>query len=109
MATRHRSTGKRLTLRQWWNHVGTANVKLVEADIGTSLAYLRLISYRLKRPSYDFAKKLIEAATRLTPGFAPDLELMMEPLPVRVPGRPPVIPPSPEFQRSQRKAQGVAA
>lgn len=70
-----------LTVREWWHHVGTDNVLLVVAELKTSLPYLRAIAYRYKVPSYKYAKALVAAAQRLTPGFVPDLERVLEPLP----------------------------
>lgn len=72
-----------MTIREWWSEVGTENVKLVIADIGTTMKYMRLLSYRCKRPGYDFAVALAASAERLTPGFVPSIEVMMTPLPER--------------------------
>lgn len=93
----------RLTLRDWWHEVGTAKVLEVVAEVGTSLPYMRLLSYRLKRPSYDMAQKIIAAARLHTKPFEPDLELMMAPLERRPnPHYSRTIQPSAAFREARR-------
>lgn len=94
-----------MTLREWWDEVGTSNVLKVIAELKTSLSYMRLLRYRNKRPSYDLAKNIIESASRITPGFTPDLELMMLPI-ERKANYTPSIQPSAAFIRANG---GVAA
>ncbi|AWI53186.1 hypothetical protein DEH84_06895 [Aquabacterium olei] len=65
-------------LRAYWKHVGTDNAKKVAEKVETSWGYFRAMAYGQKRPSYDMAKNLIAAAQAVTPGWAPDLELLME-------------------------------
>lgn len=94
-----------LSLREWWRHVGTENFSKVVAEVGTSELYLRHIAYRYRLPSYRLVKALIAAAHRHTPGFAPNLERMLEPLtPRRGPRgvRGPSIRPSAQFVAHQR-------
>lgn len=100
-----------LSVREWWHHVGTDNLLKVVKEMGTSLAYMRQIAYRCKLPSYRFAKAMIAAAQRHTPGFAPDLERMLEPIPPRqslyaVKGV--GVRPSAQFRAHQRYLEAVA-
>lgn len=101
-----------LTLHAWWHAVGTANVAAVVRDLGTSLPYMRAITYRRhKRPGYDFALRIVAAAEKITPGFAPDLGLMMMPLAALPADRQrggSLIPPSPAFLRAAKRI-GAAA
>lgn len=93
---------------QWWDDVGTKNVELVADAMGSTFGYMRKLRYSKTgtRPSYDFAKRLIEAASSITPGFAPDLIAMLEgernTEKRHTPGR--CIEPSPAFTKAQKKA-----
>lgn len=101
----------KLTFKNWWDHVGTENVQAVCSKLKTSMAYMRQLRYRTKRPSYDRATAIIGLAKEITPGFVPDMDLLMEPLPARE-SRPrkQVKPPSPEFLRAQaRRAKARAS
>ena len=95
-----------MNLRAWWDAVGTANVQLVIDDVGSSMAYFRLLKYGLKKPGATMSMKIIDAARRITPGFEPDLELLLRGAPKNpspTTGR--LLPPSPEFVRAQKRAQ----
>lgn len=95
-----------LTVSEWWNHVGTANVMLTIKEAGTTYYYVRALKYRAKSCGQKTAEALHAAAQKITPGWAPSIELMTAPLPNREPKeRWACIKPSPEFLRSQsRKA-----
>lgn len=84
-STKTQSKLKNLSLRAWWDEVGTDNVKKLAAELDISISYMRLLRYRLKRSSPDRAFAIIEAAKRLTPGFVPDLEQLIAPLPNKTP------------------------
>lgn len=99
-----------LSLREWWCHVGSENFHKVVVEVGTSELYLRHIAYRYRLPSYRFVKALIAAAQVHTPGFAPNLERMLEPLTPR--GGPrgvrgPRIRPSAQFVDHQLYLQAI--
>lgn len=100
-----------LSLREWWCHVGTENFNKVVQEMGTSELYMRHLAYRYRLPSYRFAKALIAAAHIHTPGFAPHLERLLEPVTPRrgPPGvRGPSIKPSAQFCAHQRYLQAIA-
>lgn len=102
-----------LTLREWWDHVGTENIERVVEDLGTSMNYMRRLRYSQNmRPSGRLALRIIDAARRITPGFEPSLLLMLEP-PVRPePANRPKgkkIPPSGRFLRDQQRVQQQVA
>jgi hypothetical protein len=100
---------KPLNLREYWDTVGTENVKTIIFGIGSSMAYARLIKYGLKKPGTDFALRFIDAAREITPGFEPDLELMLRGVPRNANSRGKTIPPSPEFLAAQAARQGSQA
>lgn len=75
--------GRRLTLREWCALVGTLNVGKVATRADVSMVYMKQLACRYKLPSYKLAKNLVQLSRELTPGFSPDLELMLEPLPPR--------------------------
>ena len=89
----------KMNIRQWWDEVGTENVKLVAADIGTSIEYMRLLRYGIKRAGPDRAFAIIDAAKRITPGFEPALELLIAPVIKKTPNPnfTPTIQPSKAF------------
>lgn len=100
------TTTKKLNLREYWEAIGTENMMKIIAEVGSSFGYFRALKYGPKRPSATMALRIIEAANRLTPGWAPDLELMVRGVPA--PGRKRVgrlTPPSPEFLAHQAKIQ----
>jgi len=92
-----------LTLREWWDEVGTENAQAVFRRMGRANSYMRHLRYRYKRPGYNTAVKLVELAKEMTPGFAPSLEKLMEPLPKRKPDPTfnPAIAPSARFLKAQ--------
>lgn len=95
-----------MNFRQWWDEVGTTNVEKVAANIGSSMAYFRRMKYGDRKPSIEYAEKIISAAKRVTPGFEPDLRLLLKGVPKaeRLPGAP-----SPEFVAAQRKRRQARA
>ena len=100
---------QRMNFREYWDHVGTENIARMAYLLDTSLPYLRLMRYGHKKPSGRYALQMIEAAQLVTPGFAPDLQLLLEGVPK--PGRGPgniKTPPSAAFLRFQ-KAQATQA
>ncbi len=103
------SMSKPMNLRDYWDCVGTENVKMIVFAIGSSMAYARLIKYGLKKPGTSFSLAFIDAAREITPGFEPDLELMLRGVPRSVAGRGKTIPPSPEFLAAQATRQGSHA
>lgn len=103
------STNKPMNLREYWDCVGTENVKKIILGIGSSMAYARLIKYGLKRPGTSFSLSFIDAARQITPGFEPDLELMLRGVPRSGVSRGKTIPPSPEFLAAQATRQGSHA
>ena len=62
---------------QFWSMVGTDKVRAVCADAGTSYAYFKHIAHGRKRPSYELAKKLSSASSRIT-GHTLDILLLLE-------------------------------
>lgn len=101
---------QKLTLKEWWDHVGTENVKALCAKLNTSMAYMRQLKYRTKRPGYDRAVEIVTLAKDITPGFEPDIDLLMLPLPVRdQKSRRQMKPPSPEFLRAQARRNRARA
>lgn len=70
----------RLTLREWCALVGADNALRVAQAAGTTKLYLRQLAMRHKVPSYKLAKTLVQLSEQMTPGFSPDLELMLQPL-----------------------------
>lgn len=100
---------KPMNLREYWDTVGTENVKKIVFGIGSSMAYARLIKYGLKKPGPDFSLRFIDAARDVTPGFAPDLELLLRGVPRNANPRGKTIPPSPEFLAAQAARQGSHA
>ena len=91
-----------MDFRAYWNEVGTENVSSIIQSIGSSMSYARLIKYGLKKPGQGFALAFIDAARKITPGWEPNLELMLRGVPRanKASGR--TIQPSPEFLASQR-------
>lgn len=103
------STSNPMNLREFWDCVGTENVKTIIFAIGSSMAYARLIKYGLKRPGPLFSLAFIDAAREITPGFEPDLEMMLRGVPRSGASRGKTIPPSPEFLAAQATRQGSHA
>lgn len=103
------SMSKPMNLRDYWDCVGTENVKKIISAIDSSMAYARLIKYGLKKPGTAFSLAFIDAARDITPGFEPDLELMLRGVPRSGVSRGKTIPPSPEFLAAQATRQGSRA
>ena len=99
-----------MSLRTWWDEVGTANALNVAEAAACTESYFRVLKYSLKRPGYDLALRIIEAAHRLTPGFVPDLAVLMLPVAVASAKADKSLP-SAAFMKAQaaRAAQGVQA
>ena len=97
---------KALNLREYWDCVGTENVRQIIFNIDSSMAYARLIKYGMKKPGNGFALAFIDAARAITPGFEPDLELMLRGVPRSGLAGGKTIPPSPEFLAAQVARQG---
>jgi hypothetical protein len=94
---------KKLNLREYWDAVGTENMQKIINDVGSSMAYFRMLRYGVKRPGSDMALTIIESARKHTPTYEPDLELLLRGVPRA--GSNPVrqLPPSPEFLRAQKR------
>ena len=91
----------KLTLREYWDHVGTANMMKVIDEVGSSFGHFRSLKYGIKRPGAIMAISIIEAAKKITPGWAPDLEAMVRGAPtpaLKRRGR--TTPPSEDYIRS---------
>ncbi len=103
------SKSKPMNLREYWDCVGTENVRKIIFSIGSSMAYARLIKYGLKKPGTAFSLAFIDAAREITPGFEPDLELTLRGVPRSGVSRGKTIPPSPEFLAAQAAREGSHA
>ena len=97
-------------LASYWNIVGTDNIKLVIAEVQSSIPYFRVIKIGRKNISPVMAERIIAAARKHTPGFEPDFEMMVRPKPKYQPNpaRGVKIGPSPEFLAAQQP-EGVLA
>ena len=84
--TMKKPTAKPMSFSEYWEYIGTENVKLIIEMCESSIGYFRLIKYGYKKPGGILAIKIIRAARAITPGIEPDLELMLsaEPRPVGV-------------------------
>ena len=93
-----------MNFREWWDAVGTENVRKIVEDLGSSMPYFRLLRYGIKRPGSAQALRIIEAARVHTAPFEPDLELLLRG--VQRAGKDPAktIPPSESFVRARRRA-----
>lgn len=92
-----------LNFREWWDTVGTENVRKIVEDLGSSMPYFRLLRYGLKKPGSAQALRIIESARRHTAPFEPDLELLLRGVPRagKEPSKP--IPPSDRFVRARKR------
>lgn len=94
-----------LGLRAWMHHVGTENVKQMAKEAGTSHRHIQNIAYGNALLGYKLAKRIVEAAQKVTPGWAPDIVYLME----RKGSIPPsrtgkgALQPSPEFIADQER------
>ena len=70
-----------MNFREYWDHVGTDNIELVCAEVKSSMRYFRMIRYGIKIPGKIGARKIIDAANKITPGAAPDLAKLLEGVP----------------------------
>jgi hypothetical protein len=104
-AKRANTPAQRMTLKQYWDHVGTQNIVKVIERVGSSLPYFRAMRYGQKPASVGYALRVIEAARKVTPGWEPDLDKLTEPVKVKSKPAPRSILPSREFAASKtRKA-----
>lgn len=78
----------KLNLRQYWDEVGTENIEKIidglrkdDPECKASMAYFRLLRYGIKKPSTAYALRIIDLARQITPGFEPDLELLVRGVP----------------------------
>jgi hypothetical protein len=97
------SKKKPMNLREYWDTVGTANVREIILKLDSSMPYARLLKYGIKKPGHVYALRFIDAAREITPGFEPDLELMLRGAPRANSGTGKMTPPSAEFLKAQRK------
>lgn len=68
---------KKLNFRQYWDAVGTENIKDIVAEVESSMNYFRMIRYGNAKPGSKLALKIIDAARKYTAPYEPDLELMV--------------------------------
>lgn len=81
MASKKASTRRQaLSITQWWEAVGPDKGMAVLTSAGASKGYAEHLRYHRRRPSYDMALRIIEAAKKATPRHVPDLGLLMEPV-----------------------------
>lgn len=92
----------KLTFAAYWHAIGSDNAALVATAAGVKAKYAQQIKLALKTPGKDTALALIDAARKLTPGWEPDLELMLR-QERREPTRRRKIEPSAAFLRSAAK------
>lgn len=92
-----------LNLREYWDEVGTENVLKIVADLGTSVAYFRMLRYGIKKPGRERALQIMESARNHTPTCVPDLELLLAGVPRAGKNPATTIEPSPRFLRSQKR------
>ncbi len=92
----------KLTFAAYWHAVGSDNIARVTEAAGVKSKYAQQIKLALKTPGRDTALALIDAARQVTPGWEPDLELMLR-QERRQPTRRRKIEPSPAFLRSAAK------
>lgn len=98
-----------MNLREYWDAVGTENIRKIVHALGSSMAYARLLRYGSKVAGRKFALDFIAHARRITPGWEPDLELMLRGTPKPSSGRGKIIQPSAEFLASQVDQQDSQA
>lgn len=94
---------KPLNLREYWDAVGTDNIKKIVDELGSSLAYFRMMRYGIKRPSGPQALRIIDLARKHTAPYEPDLALLLQGVPRagRNPAQP--LPPATEFVRARKR------
>ena len=93
-----------MNFRQYWDAVGTENVKKIIADLESSMRYFRMMRYGLKKPGRARALQIMESARKHTKPLEPDLELLLAGVPRA--GRNPAqaIEPDPAFIQAHREA-----
>ena len=92
------------SLSDYWHVVGTDNVASVLKAAKVELKYARQIKTGLKRPGGKTALALLDAARKVTPGYEPNLELMIRGA-SRVGQRARKIMASPEFKAVRKSAR----
>jgi hypothetical protein len=94
-----------LNFKDYWDAIGSDEMAKVLSKAGIKLQYARQFRIGVKVPGRLSALALIDAARKVTPGWEPDLELMLRGVD-RSGATGPKIMPSAEFARSKRKAKG---
>lgn len=93
---------RKMNFREWWDDVGTVNVRDLIDHLQSSMTYARMLRAGQKRMGLDRARSVIAWAEQNTPGFVPDLELLMMGVPRAEEPRSMLIQPSAAFLRAQR-------
>lgn len=88
-----------LNFRDWWNEIGTKKLTEVLEAADCRLAYARQFRLGLKSPGKETALAILDAARQITPGWEPDLELMLRGVPRSGKGSA-LLKPSPAFLKS---------
>ena len=91
-----------LSFDAYWHCIGTDRMLEVLDAAGVELKYARQIKTGLKTPGRSTALLLLDAARKLTPGYVPDLELMLRGVP-RDKAKPRKIAPSAAFLAAARR------
>jgi len=91
-----------LNFRDYWDVIGTDEMMKVLARAGCKLQYARQFRIGVKIPGRVTAMSILDAARQETPGWEPDLELMLRGVDrAIIPGS--KIRPSKEFLKTKRK------
>jgi len=89
-----------MTFRAYWDAVGTKNIEKVMRRAQSSMPIAKALKYGSKAAHPEgLGARIVAAAEVITPGWAPDIELLSVRAP-RGPGR--ITPPSEEFLASRR-------
>jgi len=97
---------QRLNIREYWDAVGTDNIDKVIKRVGSSKQVFRQLRYGLKRPSPKRAQEIVDAARKITPGWEPNLELLLQG--IEPANRERKIAPSDAFARKARRIAKAA-
>lgn len=98
-------TTKRLNFREYWDAVGTENIKKIIDEIGSSMGHFRALRYGIKKPGRAQALKILEAARKHTAPYEPDLELLLQGVPRAGLGPSRAIAPSPEYLKARAEME----
>lgn len=97
---------RKLNFKDYWDTVGTSNMAHVLKLSAVKMKYAHQIRCGAKIPGEDLCLRVIAAAAKVTPGFAPDLGLMRRG--VEPTGRRSLkIQPSAAFVRASRRKKVV--